>query len=823
MSRRFALHRKLTLALLALAVAGSPGATAPGFATYVVTFDAPPAAHQVEMLRGIAAGVHGYAHLPAAAVVVPPSTLGLLRNLPGVRGVYPNRVLEYALDNSVVALQAHGVWADGYDGAGIGIAIVDAGVDGTHPDLCAAAQFCNATPVKTVQNVKFIGNQTYLEPVVVLENQLSTDSTSGHGSHVAGIAAGAGTASETPSKYRGVAPGAHVIGLGTGEVLEVVTVLAAFDWILANHANPAYNIKVVNNSWGPGAGAQYDLDEPVQRGIAAMHDAGLVVVFGAGNDGPKTGTINVFGANPKAISAAGSTKSEHLALFSSRGVPGSPHLRPTVTTPGQFIASVRARTGFYAWVADATGPDPNDTILPPDNLSYAYASGTSMASPHVAGMAALMQQAAIVNLGRYLTPAEVRNVIQNTAASRDPSRSPGGLPNYQGYSMGAGFADALAAVRAVAAGTGLQPYDDGVVEDVRAFMGTITLNSSFENSFIVQPGAISLDVMADWQHAAQNAALQDLDIDLYRPDGSLFLSTTLLLGLSEGPNQYSSLFTNQPNERLNVNAPEPGLWRVVVKGNVAATETAFGMWSVVYPDGTVLAPPQTATQLTISGPALPVAAGQVTTLTATLRDPSGEPVPNAVVTWSSTGVGAIVTSEPRTDERGMALATARSDVPGTQTALATSGAATGAATVTWVGLPAVTLPPPPSSTPGKASGGGHISNPAKKHFAFFAEYRAQGGGLGGELSFEDKATGFDVVATALSHLTVSGNAATLKGEAEVDGVGGYRFTLDVIDDGQGSPGNDRFRLRLTLPLNPLYGYDTGLQPLSGGNLRVGAD
>ncbi|MGH8481976.1 MAG: S8 family serine peptidase [Nevskiaceae bacterium] len=788
-------------------------ATEPAKETWIVTYDAPPTAAQVETLTGIASGVHGYQHLPAAVAVISPGASGLLANLPGVRGVYPDRQMEWLLDESTRAIRADGVWADGYTGAGIGVAVVDAGVDGTHPDLCAAIEFCNGTGIKTVQNVKIVGDQEKADPVVVVENQISTDSSSGHGSHVAGIAAGAGTASETPGRYRGVAHGARLIGLGTGEVASVTTVLAAFDWILANHSNPAYNIKVVNNSWGPGAGAQYDPEEPVQRGIGAMHDAGITVVFGAGNDGPRTGTINIFGANPKAISAAASTKSDHIALFSSRGAPGHSLLRPTVTTPGMFIASVRARTGFYAWGADATGPDFNDPILPPDDVSYAYASGTSMSSPHVAGVVALLQESAIANLGRYLTPAEVRNLLQNTAVSNEGSAP--GLPNYQGYTMGAGLVDALAAVRSVAAGTNLQAYDDNMAEDVRTFKGTILANSSFETTYTVAPGAVSLDVMIDWGSAAQ-----DLDLDLYRPDGSLYLSTVLYLGLSEGPNQYSSAFTNQPNERINVNSPQAGTWRAVVKGTSGASDTVFGAWSGVYPDGTALAPPQSAAAVAVAAPATPGVAGNKVNLTATVTDASGFPVSNATVNWTSAGVGAVVTAETLTDERGTALATVNADSVGTQTVTATVGAASGSATVLWVGLPQVTLPPPPASTPGRMSGGGHISNPSKKHFAFFAEYTAQSSAPGGELSFDDK-NGMKVQATALASLTVSGNAATLKGEASVNGVGGYTFTLDVVDNGE--PGaNDTFRLRLTQPANPLYGYDTTATALSGGNVKVQA-
>jgi len=790
-------------------------ATEPPTETWIVTYDTPPTLGQLETLTGIALQVHRYQHLPAAVAVLPLGAAGLLANLPGVRGVYPNRRMQWLLDESTRAIRADGVWADGYTGAGIGIAVVDAGVDGTHPDLCAAIEFCNGTDIKTVQNVKVLGRQSVLDPVIILENQISTDSTSGHGSHVAGIAAGFGTASLTPGRYRGVAPGAKLIGLGAGEVAEVDTVLGAWDWILANHDNPAYNIKVVNNSWGPGAGAQYDPDEPVQRGIAALHDAGLVVVFGAGNDGPKTGTVNVFSVNPKAISAAGSTKSGHAALFSSRGVPGHSLLRPTVTTPGMFIASVRGRTGFYAWIADATGPDPSDLILPPDDLHYAYASGTSMSAPHVAGVAALMQEAAIRNLGRYLTPAEVKNVLQNTAVSNEGVAS--GLPNYQGYTMGAGLVDALAAVRSVAAGTNLQPYDDSMVEDVRTFKGTIVMNSSFETTFAVAEGAISLDVMIDWQHAAQDVGIQDLDIDLYRPDGTLYHSTLLALGLTEGPNQYSSTFTNQPNERINVNFPQAGTWRAVIKGTIAVSETPYGVWSAVYPEGTVLSPAPGASSVVVAGPVAPGIAGQKAGVTATVTDASGFPVPNATVVWSSAGVGAVVTAETLTDERGIALGTISADSLGTQTVTATVAGASGSASVQWIGLPPVTLPLPPASTPGRASGGGHISNPTKKHFAFFAEYTAQSTAPGGELSFDDKA-GMQVAATAMGSLTISGNRAIVTGDASVNGVGGYRFTLDVTDNGE--PGSsDTFRLRLTQPANPLYSFDTS-GTLSGGNVKV---
>lgn len=821
---RSCLTRMIRCAALGLLLLGTAHAQT-GNLTYIVTFNAPPTANQVEMLRGLAPQVHAFAHLPAAVAVIPPGTVDLLARLPGVRGVYPNRSLTWTLDNSTRTLRADGAWADGHTGAGIGIAVIDAGVDGSHPDLCARIEFCNGTPVKTVQNVKVLGNQTYADPVVILENQISTDSSSGHGTHVAGIAGGFGTASETPGKYRGVAHGARIIGLGTGEVAEVVTVLAAFDWVLANHANPAYNIKVINNSWGPGAGHPFDPNEPVQLAIAAAYDAGMAVVFGAGNSGPTTDTLNAFSANPKAISAAAGTKLGHLAVFSSRGVPGSSLWKPTVTAPGQFIASVRARTGFYADIADASGPDPNDPILPPDDVSYAYASGTSMSSPHVAGVIALMQEAAFKDRGHYLTPAQVRNILQNTAISRDPSRGPGGLPGYQEYSMGAGYVDARAAASAAAAGTNLTAWTGNLANDVRGFVGTVGLAAfvpvqSFETSFAVAANAISLDVMIDWSNAAQ-----DLDIDLYRPDNTLYLSTFLRCDGAEGPNQYSSFCTTIANERVNVPAPVAGTWRAVIRGGtVSASETAYGMWSAVYPAGSAPAPSQVPASIVMTGPAVPTLLGQAAALTATVRDSAGNPVPNAAVTWTTAGVGELSAGETIADQRGLVMATAVSASPGTQTVTARSGTATASIAVTWIGvaLPPVPPPPPPSSnTPGKASGGGHFMQGNKRHFSFHANYDPDSTGPGGKLNYDSK-TGILVDADAVSSFKITnGNTATIKGPARYNGAGGYQFELVVTDNGE--PGtNDALSLVVTRDSDPTFRYEAG-GTLSGGNIQVKAD
>ena len=125
----------------------------------------------------------------------------------------------------------------GVTGKGVTVAVIDSGVDFTHPDLAPAM----------VANVKMspLGADGPLPPVEGLPN---TDTTSGHGTHVAGDVAGRGIASN--GAYKGAAPGASLVGIGTGEGLTVHSrgVLQSYDWILEHHQE--YGIRVTNNSFG---------------------------------------------------------------------------------------------------------------------------------------------------------------------------------------------------------------------------------------------------------------------------------------------------------------------------------------------------------------------------------------------------------------------------------------------------------------------------------------------------------------------------------------------------------------------------------------------
>ncbi|HET6315391.1 MAG TPA: S8 family serine peptidase [Chloroflexota bacterium] len=401
-------------------------------------------------IHSVGARTLTFKHLDSIGVYGTTAQILQVANLRGVSGLYANSRLTYFLHESVPAIHADQAWATGVTGRGIGVAILDSGVDATHPDLAFGS--------KTVQNVKVAFNPqdvfTLDNPpagALFVENVPNTDTSSGHGTHVAGITAGNGSSSG--GYYTGVAKDASVVGLGTGETLLIIWALAGFDYILDHQAQ--YNIKVVNNSWGTTADASaFDPNDPINRASLRAHDAGISVVFAAGNDGPGQDTMNTYAVAPWVIGVAAGCKPDpdptnskalctsggQLADFSSRGVPGSSTAHPTLTAPGANIVSTRATTGIALNALDSAD-DVLTCHIATGNLSrYTCASGTSMATPHVVGTVALMQQAA----NGALSPDQVKNILVSTAR---PMVKADGIP-YGLWEAGAGYLDAFAAVQA---------------------------------------------------------------------------------------------------------------------------------------------------------------------------------------------------------------------------------------------------------------------------------------------------------------------------------------------------------------------------------------
>ncbi len=277
------------------------------------------------------------------------------------------------LHESVPLLHVPPLWDGGLSGSGVRIAIVDTGIDAGHPDLkgriAVSADFSGAGEGDDV----------------------------GHGTHVAGIAAGAGTV------YRGVAPGVTLV---VAKALSAAggtedAVLAAMSWASQQ------SVQVMNLSIG-GPAHPGSTTSPLAREVDALTADGIIVCVAAGNGGPGASTISSPGDARGALTVGAADKTGALAFYSSRGpVPGVRYRKPDVLAIGGGVTRGVAcayGTGIASARASVLASDP--CAVPP---RYVRMSGTSMATPHVAGICALLLEA----LGATGTAATRARLVRN--------------------------------------------------------------------------------------------------------------------------------------------------------------------------------------------------------------------------------------------------------------------------------------------------------------------------------------------------------------------------------------------------------------------------
>lgn len=499
----------------------------------------------LDRLDALGVGGSRYDALPMAVAALSPAEVLEIASWPETRSLWDDTANDFILDESVALIGADRVAAGErlktpYTGAGIGVAVIDTGVDSTHPDLPHARTFNMA------------GDPTNRDGVVVAEGP-QVD-TYGHGTHVSSTVAGLGTASA--GRYTGVAPGATVYSFKTdaGAFLLNSYALRAFDWILTH---PEANIRVSSNSWGSGDGTDYEPDNPVNVATKMLYDAGVSVVFAASNSGGPN-TLNQYATSPWVISVAASDKQLNLADFSSRGrIDGNWDrtfaqetntgiYRPTVTAPGVDINAAKSAEATLM----ATGTDP-------ENAFYTYASGTSMATPHVAGAIALMLHAR-----EALTPAHVITILEGTADS---------MPAYEIFEVGMGHLDAWEAVRAAEKGKVRFPPATGgktpefTMTSETGFSGTVLLPNTWDlaqcpdtlgvlnhHEFTVSSGTDAIYTEIDWDLAANLLYLR-----LYDPNCEVAGESAGLLDIGE-VNHRALLVTN----------PQAGTWTVAVYGRI---------------------------------------------------------------------------------------------------------------------------------------------------------------------------------------------------------------------------------------------------------------
>ncbi|MFJ8787977.1 S8 family serine peptidase [Streptomyces sp. NPDC102462] len=302
------------------------------------------------------------------------------------------------LDRSTAQINAPTAWRAGFEGQGVKVAVLDTGVDARHPDLVG----------RIAKSKDFSGSS-------------NTEDHFGHGTHVASIVGGTGAASA--GTRRGVAPKAELL---VGKVLgddgygSESQVIDGMEWAAAEHA------KVVNMSLGSDGAS--DGTDPMSQAVNTLSASGdTLFVVAAGNSGENgPSTIGSPGSADAALTVGAVDRDDSLASFSSRGPrPGDKAVKPDVTAPGVGVVAARA-----------TGTTMGDPI----DANYTTASGTSMATPHVAGAAALLAQ-------RH--------------------------PHWTGQQV----KDALTSTARTVTGTGVTEQGGGRI-DVAAAMGTVTATGS---------------------------------------------------------------------------------------------------------------------------------------------------------------------------------------------------------------------------------------------------------------------------------------------------------------------------------------------------------
>ncbi len=327
--------------------------------------------------------LHQYTIIPALWLKGTPRAIEALSASDRVIWIEHNEELEWMMDETTNVINATATWysriegslwgTGSLDGSGVTVVVVDSGVDAGHPDLDYGT--------KTIRNLK---SDTGTGPWYEIENG---DTSSGHGTHVAGTVAGNGDASA--GSRAGVAPGANLIGLSVGELVFVTGGLGGLEWAY-EHSRPGnnpYNIRVVTNSWG-GGGGQYDPQDSISQAINNLvYDNNVVVTFAAGNSGGDGNTIQAsnYGNTPAAIGVAATGRDgTYITEFSSKGMWNWVDTWPDVAAPGHYIESTAARRTIISLLAKGGDANPY----------YLAISGTSMATPHVAGAAAVIFQAA---------------------------------------------------------------------------------------------------------------------------------------------------------------------------------------------------------------------------------------------------------------------------------------------------------------------------------------------------------------------------------------------------------------------------------------------
>ena len=353
---------------------------------------------------------------------VPNAALESLARHAGISAIRLDRAVRGKMERTAAAVGANWVRENlGFDGGGIGVAIIDSGVTSWHDDL---------------------GSDRVVHFADFVDFRPTPYDDYGHGTHVAGIIAGSGY--DSNGARHGIAPAANLVvlkvldGDGFGYISNVI---AALDYAVEHRAQ--FNIRVINLSVAAGVYESYTTD-PLTLAAKRAVEAGVVVVTAAGNLGrspqgqPQYGGITAPGNAPWVLTVGASSHNgtitrtdDSVASFSSRGPSFIDYsAKPDLVAPGVGIESLAdASSLLFATHPNARLWGTVDTATQP----YLSLTGTSMAAPVVTGTVALMFQA-----NPTLTPNLVKAILQYTAEHKS---------RYNDLTQGAGFLNARGAVQ----------------------------------------------------------------------------------------------------------------------------------------------------------------------------------------------------------------------------------------------------------------------------------------------------------------------------------------------------------------------------------------
>lgn len=414
----------------------------------IIDFDHTPTPADVAMLEREVGYVHQW-DLPlidAVAGRVPHGMILETTTLPGVVMLELDGIMQVQNGDAAVIHEVDlAQQATGYDGSGVTVAVIDTGIDSYHVGLDDLDDDNSTDDPKVIAFYDPVNN-----PDKTNGTEIRAYDDQGHGTHCAGTVAGTGAPTY---EHPGMAPQAYLVGvkvLDAGGSGSFATVMAGMQWTVDHRYQ--YNIRAASMSLGGPGPIEWTSSEEdsVNRYANEMVRAGISMLIAAGNSAAP-GTIGTPGGAEDVITVGALNKNTAIAEYSSEGPTEEGRVKPNVAFVGSDVMSAQHNSGD----------------------GYVAFSGTSMATPGVAGTVALMLQA-----NPDLSPFDVRNILQETATYRECHYMGANQPcaedlipkNRQNNVYGHGHVEALAAVMEAAQRD--YQLDDGIKVNLETPIGT---------------------------------------------------------------------------------------------------------------------------------------------------------------------------------------------------------------------------------------------------------------------------------------------------------------------------------------------------------------